>query len=166
MGSARHARRLKEQNVDVVAMFSLEMIGYFSDQRGSQDYPMPFLRLFYPSRGNYISIIGNMKQRQLIRQVKKSMRGATDLPVYSASVPSFVPSVDFSDHKNYWEHGYPAVMITDTAFYRNSNYHKVGDTADTLDYERMSKVVVGVYEAVKNLSEPVSAERESIEHGM
>jgi hypothetical protein len=153
MGSAHHARRLREQDVNLLAMFSLEMIGYFSEEKGSQDYPMQFLRLFYPSRGNYISIIGNTKQWQLIRWVKQSMRGATDLPVYSASVPGFVPGVDFSDHKNYWKYGYPAVMITDTAFYRNRNYHNSGDTAGTLDYEKMSKVVVGVYEAVKFLAE-------------
>jgi len=152
MGSAQHAMRLREQGVEVQAMIALEMIGYFSDEKGSQEYPMGLLRLLYPSRGDYIAIVGNTRQRKLIRRVKGSMKGSTDLPVYSISIPSFVTGVDFSDHRNYWRAGYPAVMITDTAFYRNSMYHGAGDTADRLDYDRMSKVVVGIYEAVKDLA--------------
>jgi hypothetical protein len=79
------------------------------------------------------------------------MRGTTDLPVYSSVAPTFVPGIDYSDHRSYWDYGWNAAMITDTAFYRNHEYHKPGDTADRLDYLRMSKVVIGVYEAVLGL---------------
>lgn len=77
------------------------------------------------------------------------MKGVTDIPVYSINAPEFIPGVDFSDHRNYWSHSFNAVMITDTAFYRNKEYHKVSDTQERLDYGRMSKVVVGVFEAIK-----------------
>jgi hypothetical protein len=153
MGSAHHAGELRRQDVTVRAMIALEMIGYFSDERGSQAYPVRIFRLFYPSRGNFIAVIGNTKQRSLIREVKRSMRGATELPVRSACVPVSLPGVDFSDHRNYWAKGYPAVMVTDTAFFRNKDYHRPGDTAERLDYDRMADVVVGVFEAVKVLSE-------------
>ncbi len=158
MGSAHHAAMLREQGVEVRAMIALEMIGYFSDEKGSQQYPMALLRLFYPSRGNFIGVVGNTKQRELTRRIKRSMRGATDLPVRSISIPSFVPGVDFSDHRSFWAQGFPAVMITDTAFYRNKMYHGDGDTADRLDYERMSQVVVGVFEAVTGLAKSRSVE--------
>jgi len=152
MGSSHHARSLAEQKISVKAMIALEMIGFFSDDRNSQNYPVPLLRLFYPSRGNFISIVGDARQRLLIRKVKRCMNGATDLSVYSILAPASLPGVDFSDHRNYWENNFPAVMVTDTAFYRNHRYHQAGDTADRLDYERMAKVIVCVYEAVVALA--------------
>ena len=152
MGSARHARLLRQQNIEVRAMIALEMIGYFRDRIGSQKFPMRILWLFYPTRGNFVAVVGSLGQRKLIGTVRKHMRGTTDLPVHSLSAPRFVPGVDFSDHLNYWDQGYAAVMITDTAFYRNPNYHAPADTPDTLDYERMAKVVIGVYETVKRLA--------------
>lgn len=152
MGSSHHARSLAEQRTPVVAMLALEMIGYFSEETGSQSYPVPLLSLFYGSRGNFISVVGDTGQWSLIRTVKSAMKGATDLPVQSVAVPNSLPGVDLSDHRNYWEYNFPAVMITDTAFYRNRLYHSPGDTADRLDYERMADVVVGVYEAVTALA--------------
>ena len=152
MGSYRHAQSLRTNGVEVVGMLALEMIGYFNESHGSQSYPVAMLYTIYPSAGNYIVVIGNTQQRTLIARVKGAMKGATDLPVWSASIPSFVPGVDFSDHRCYWAFGYPAVMITDTAFYRNRRYHTAGDTWDRLDYERMAKVVVGTLEAVRALS--------------
>jgi len=152
MGSARYAELLLAQGVDVRAMLALEMIGYFSDDLGSQTYPVRLLHLFYPSRGNFLAIIGNMGQRKLLGQTKRLMRGTTALPVHSACVPSFVPGVGFSDHRNFWAEGIPAVMIGNTAFYRNLAYHGEDDTADRLDYERMSQVVVALFEAVVGLA--------------
>jgi Zn-dependent M28 family amino/carboxypeptidase len=152
MGSARYAELLVSQGVDVRAMLALEMIGYFSDDFGSQTYPIRLLHLFYPSRGNFLAIIGNMGQRKLLGQTKRLMRGTTALPVYSACVPNFVPGVDYSDHRNFWAEGIPAVMIGNTAFYRNTAYHGDDDTADRLDYERMSQVVVALFEAVVGLA--------------
>jgi len=153
MGSAHHAKSLHEQNVHVKAMLALEMIGYFSDAKASQSYPAAIFRLFYPSKGNFIAIIGNTKQRELVKAVKVSMRGTTALPIHSVSVPHFVSGIDFSDHRNYWRYGFPAVMITDTAFLRNKQYHKLGDTPDRLDYSRMADVVTAVFETIKKLDE-------------
>jgi Zn-dependent M28 family amino/carboxypeptidase len=153
MGSAVHARSLKRAGVSVRAMFSLEMIGYFSDDEGSQHFPNPLLRLFYPTKGNFISVIGKLGQGLLVRKIKGAMKGASSLPVYSINAPRSIPGVDFSDHMNYWDAGYPAVMVTDTAFYRNPHYHMAEDTAEKLDYGRMAQVVEGVYAAVIELAQ-------------
>jgi Zn-dependent M28 family amino/carboxypeptidase len=152
MGSAVHARSLKAQDVPVRAMLSLEMIGYFTDAPDSQSYPNDLLKLFYPRRGNYIAVVGKLDQPLIVRRVKKAMLGASKLPVYSINAPRSVPGVDFSDHRNYWEADYDAAMITDTAFYRNHNYHTTRDRPDTLDYARMAMVVQGVYAAVLALA--------------
>lgn len=144
MGSAVHAEALRANDVEVKLMLSLEMIGYFDDRPDSQSYPMPLLRLFYPSSGNFIAVVGNLSQLLAVRKTKRIMRGAVTLPVYSLNGPSFIPGVDFSDHVNYWQQGFPAVMITDTAFYRNDAYHSARDTADRLDYDRMVQVVQGI----------------------
>lgn len=149
MGSAVHARSLQQQGAEVRAMFSLEMIGYFSDEPASQQFPLEALRPFYPSRGNFIAIVGKPGQTSLVRKVKRAMRSASSLPVNSINAPRWIPGVDFSDHVSYWDAGYPAVMITDTAWYRNPNYHTADDTAETLDYARMAMVVQGVHAAVR-----------------
>jgi hypothetical protein len=149
MGSAVHARRLREQDVDVRLMISLEMLGYFSDERNSQRFPLLPLKLFYPSKGNFIGVIGKLDGGRDVRRVKRAMRGATPLPVHSFNgIPGLVVGLDMSDHLSYWHYGYPAVMVTDTSFLRNTAYHTQDDTPERLDYERMAMVVVGVYEAV------------------
>jgi Zn-dependent M28 family amino/carboxypeptidase len=151
MGSAVHADSLAKRKADVSGMISLEMLGYFSDEPGSQTYPAPGMGLLYPSRGNFISVVGNGSSWGFTRRVKARMAGATELPVRSINAPASVPGVDFSDHLNFWVHGWNAVMITDTAFFRNPNYHEITDTADTLDYQRMAHVVTGVYAALTTL---------------
>jgi len=151
MGSAVHANWLAERNADVSGMICLEMLGYFSDEPDSQKYPAPGMGLFYPTRGNSIAVVGNVSSWRFTRRVKARMAGATELPVRSINAPAAVPGVDFSDHLNFWKHGWNAVMITDTAFFRNPNYHQVTDTAGTLDYERMAHVVTGVYAAMTGL---------------
>lgn len=150
MGSAQHAKQTHRQGTLVRAVVVLEMIGYFRDERGSQHFPFQALQLFYPSRGNFLAVVGatGERQRALLREIKGAMRGSTDLPIYSISVPRSVPGVDFSDHRNYWEFGYPAVMLTDTAFFRNPAYHRADDTPDRLDYVRMAHAVEALYEAV------------------
>ena len=128
------------------------MIGYFDDRPGSQSYPSPILRPFYPDTGNFIAVVGNLGQLGVVRRTKRIMRGASPLPVYSLNGPGFIPGVDFSDHLNYWKHDFPAIMITDTAFYRNTAYHSPHDTADRLDYVRMAQVVQGVLAVVYDFS--------------
>lgn len=152
MGSFVHANSLKKEGVKVRTMLALEMIGYFKDEPGSQRYPLFLLRPFYPSKGNFIAVVGKMFQRKLVKTVQKAMQGATPLPVESLNAPRLLPGVALSDHLNYWWAGYPAAMITDTAFYRNPNYHTAFDTPGTLDYQRMAQVVEGVAEAVAVLA--------------
>lgn len=148
MGSYRHAELLKQENADVRGVLVLEMIGYFSDEPGSQRYPIPFLKLCYPSKGNYIALVGGVGDRELIATAKKAMKGSAPLPVYSSCIPRAIESVHLSDHRNYWPFGYPAVMVTDTSFYRNPNYHLASDTWQTLDYSRMAHAVTQVHQAV------------------
>lgn len=145
MGSAWHARSLKEGQRDVRLMLSLEMIGYFSDEPGSQDYPVPGMTVLYPDRGDYIGVVGKLSDFGVMRRVKGAMKGATDLPVYSINAPTFLQGVDYSDHLSYWKEGFPALMVTDTSFMRNQHYHLASDTYEKLDYKRMAKVVQAVY---------------------
>ena len=148
MGSAVHAQSLKDANINVELMLSLEMIGYFSEEEGSQDYPIGLLKWFYPTKGNFIAVIGKMGQGGVVRKMKRMMKAACGIPVKSINAPVALQGIDFSDHRNYWKQGYSAFMICDTAFMRNKNYHEKSDTIDTLDFEKMSEVVKGVYWAV------------------
>jgi Zn-dependent M28 family amino/carboxypeptidase len=152
MGSTVHARSLRAAGRRVRAMLCLEMLGCFSDGPGSQLFPFSALRLLYPDRGNFIAVVGNLGGVGLVRRVKRSMRSASDLPVRSINAPALVPGVDLSDHMSFWRLGDPAVMITDTAFYRNSRYHTEDDTPETLDYGRMAKVVDGLRQVVFDLA--------------
>jgi Zn-dependent M28 family amino/carboxypeptidase len=133
-------------------MISLEMIGYYSEEAGSQDFPSALLRLFYPSQGNFIALATNFQNIPLTRKIKRSMRSASSVPVYSINAPAFVPGIDFSDHRNFWAEGFPALMITDTAFYRNKAYHTQNDKPERLDYKRMAEVMSGVHQAVLDLA--------------
>jgi Zn-dependent M28 family amino/carboxypeptidase len=150
MGSVQHARQVRASGRKVEVMVSLEMIGYFSDQPQSQSFPFPLLGFVYPSRGDFIAIVGRVQDWSATRKVKAGMLGASDLPVCSINASSLVPGIDFSDHSSYWDQGFPALMITDTAFYRNPNYHQAGDVARTLDYGRMAKVVQGVFGVIQS----------------
>ena len=150
MGSFVHAKSLHDSKVNVLGMLSLEMIGYYSDASGSQEYPLPFMKLFYPTKADFIGVVGNFSSSALIRHFKNTMK-LTAIGVESLKAPACLIGVDFSDHMNYWKFGYPAIMITDTAFYRNPNYHSVYDTIHTLNFDRMKEVVKGVYWALINL---------------
>lgn len=144
MGSYVYARSLKKERVKIEGMISLEMIGYFCDRKGCQYYPFPFFRWFYPEEGNFIAFVGNISSKVFTKKVKDAFKKVSALPVESLNTVSLVPGVDFSDHSSFWDFGYPAFMITDTAFYRNPNYHSQGDTADTLDYKRMALLIYGL----------------------
>ena len=144
-GSYIHAKSLAQADVSVRAMICLEMIGYFSDRPNSQKYPLIFMRWFYPDKGNFIAVVGKWGQGSMVQKVQKSLASLSQVPVESLTAISFIPGVSFSDHQSYWKFDYPAVMITDTAFYRNMNYHKPSDTADTLDYDRMAEVIKGLF---------------------
>ena len=149
MGSYIHAKSLLVQKFDVKLMLSLEMIGFFTDKNNSQTFPIDLLKLDYPTVGNFIALVSNLNNRELVRDVKNAMRDASELPIFSINAPKSIPGIDFSDHRSYWNFGFSnAMMLTDTSFYRNPNYHLSTDTPATLDYHRMGEVVAGVYGVV------------------
>lgn len=149
MGSVVHAKNIFAQKEKIEGVIILEMIGYFSDDWFSQKYPFPLLHLFYPCKGNFITVVGATNQMGFTKKVKTGMQGSTELPVFSINAPAFIPGIDFSDHRSYWKYDYNAVMITDTAFYRNKEYHEAGDTYDRLDYNRMAQVILSIFNYLK-----------------
>ena len=150
MGSYVHAKSLKDKEVNVIGMASLEMLGYFSSGEGSQYYPFFLMKLFYPSKGDFIAVVGNFKSSRLVNHFHRYM-GQASIKNEKLTAPSLLPGVDFSDHKNYWKFSYPAIMITDTSFFRNPYYHETSDTIETLDFEKMAEVTRGIYFAITNL---------------
>lgn len=152
MGSYAYARLLKKEGVHLRGMICLEMIGYFSDRTKSQSFPLFFMDRYYPNKGNFIAFVGNRKSEKWILSVKKAFMQGTDLPAEHISAPFIVIGVDFSDHWSFYQFGYPAVMVTDTAFYRNPHYHRPSDTPGTLDFERAAKVADGLSHAIMVIS--------------
>ena len=124
-------------------MYSLETLGYYREEPGAQLYPWPF-KLFYPDRGDFVAFVGDLRSRSLVRRSIAAFRSIATIPSEGVAAPRAVPGVDWSDHWAFWEQGWPAVMITDTAFYRNPHYHTAHDSPDTLDYDRLARVVHGL----------------------
>jgi len=149
MGSYHYAASLKKARVKVEGMICLEMIGFFSDRPGSQHYPIPFMNLKFPKVGNYIAMVGNRKSKKFTMQIAGSFRKSSPLTLVTLNAPAIVVGIDFSDQWSFGKFGYPAFMVTDTAFYRNPNYHSPSDLPDTLDYSRMANVVEGLKAAVE-----------------
>lgn len=147
MGSAVHAASLKESDAPPVGMVSLEMIGYFHEK---QPWPSPLFALAYPSRGDFIAVVGRWADRRLVKDLRRGINGVSTVNAYSYSGPP-ISGTEASDHSSYWAEGYTAVMVTDTAFMRNPNYHAPTDTLETLDFERMAQVVTGVANAVTKI---------------
>jgi hypothetical protein len=150
MGSAHHARALAATGARVRLMISLEMIGTFSDAEGSQRYPVATKRLLYPTRGNFIAVLG--QDGDAVGTVGGAMAAASPLPVETLAGPPGTPGIDLSDNRSYWNAGFPAVMVTDTANYRNPRYHTDDDRPERLDHARMAQVVSGVHCAVQALA--------------
>jgi len=150
MGSYIHAKSLADSGISLKGMICLEMIGYFSNERKSQRYPLPFLKLFYGSRGNYITVVRKFGGGKFSKQIFKGMKKQNLIRTKSFKGPESFQGVDFSDHRNYWHFGYPAVMVTNTAFYRNPNYHKPSDRLETLNKEKMCRVIDEVYLTIRN----------------
>ena len=152
MGSQVYARRCKERGDKISAMISLETIGYFSDAPHSQTYPSPGLGLFYPKVGNFIGFVSNVQSRALLRRVVELFRKHAKIPSEAASLPAFIPGVSWSDQWSFWQHGYPAIMVTDTAPFRYPYYHSSNDTPDKLDYDRFTLVVSGMEKVIQELA--------------
>jgi hypothetical protein len=151
MGSLQHAQGCRANGAALRAMFSLETMGYFSDAPGSQKYPAPLDRL-YPDRGNFIAFVGNLGSRGLVRDSIERFRRHASVPSEGGALPSVLPGVGWSDHWAFWENGYDAVMVTDTALFRDPTYHRSSDIASNLDFERLARVVVGLQRVVEELA--------------
>ena len=152
MGSFVYASRCKARSEQISAMISLETIGYFSDAPRSQTYPSLGLGAFYPTTGNFIGFVGNVRSRTLLRRAISLFRQQGRLPSEGAALPSFIPGVGWSDQWAFWQHGYPGIMITDTAPFRYPHYHAATDTPDKLDYDRFALVVSGVEKMIEELT--------------
>jgi len=153
MGSYIHAKSLHDGDVDVLGMICYEMIGFFSDEPNSQPFPSEALALLYPSVANFIAVVGIERFAEFTGKIHSLMSKDSGIDVQFINFPDAGDIAGLSDHRNYWRFGYPAVMINDTAFIRNPNYHKKTDTIDTLDFDKMTEVVNSTYRAVCGLSE-------------
>ena len=148
MGSYIHAKSLIDQKVDVFGMISVEMIGYFKDEKKSQSYPVGLLSLLYGNKGNYITLVNKSTQGKFARQFSREFRDTKSIRTKKFRAPRILPGIDFSDHLNYWNFGLSALMITDTSFFRNKNYHQTTDTMETLDVTRMAMVIDGILDSI------------------
>jgi hypothetical protein len=131
-------------------MLSLETIGYYSDEPGSQKYPFP-IGLFFPSTANFIGFVGNPSSRGLTRRVVRVFRSYSKFPSEGINAPAVIPGVGWSDHWSFWQAGYPAVMVTDTALFRYRHYHTAEDTVDKIDFDGMTRVVAGLRFVIEDL---------------
>jgi len=147
MGSLVEAKRSAAAGEDIVGMLSLECLGYFSDDPGSQKYPAP-LDSFYPDTGDFIGFVGDTSARSFVRRTIGLFREHAAFPSEGIAAPDSIPGIGWSDHWSYSQVGYPAVMVTDTAPFRNPNYHEPTDLPDTLDYERLARVTSGLAEVI------------------
>ncbi|MBB4807960.1 hypothetical protein HNP38_003300 [Chryseobacterium defluvii] len=146
MGSYVHARYLKDNNIAVYGMASVEMIGYFSEEKGSQEFPVGILSWIYGNKGDFITLVKRFSGAgPFVKNFISNFKSSQQIKTETFPAPKFVTGVDFSDHLNYWKFGYSALMITDTSFFRNKNYHETTDTLDTLDLPRMAKVIDGIF---------------------
>jgi Zn-dependent M28 family amino/carboxypeptidase len=151
MGSYIHAKYLYNNKINVKGMISLEMIGYFSDKPNSQHYPLGLLSWFYGTRGDYITIVQKYWNGKFGNNIRRLMKKNSLIPTKSFKGPASLPGVDFSDHRNYWKFGYSAIMITNTAFYRNKNYHTNTDKIETIDFKRLALTIDELYLTLKQI---------------
>jgi hypothetical protein len=151
MGSYYYAKLCKQRRENVVAMLSLEMLGVYSDEEGSQRYPYPF-SLFYPRVGNFLGFVGNTVSRELVHKCIGSFRGHTQFPSEGCAAPQKYSDINRSDHWCFWEFGYQAIMVTDTSNFRYPLYHTGDDTPDKLDFDRMARVTAGLARVTADLA--------------
>ncbi len=154
MGSRVYARACRQRGDDIRAMLSLETIGYYSDEAGSQRFPSPLFKLFYPSRGNFVAFVSDYRSRPLLKQTVAAFRGNSKFPVECIAMFRSVAGIGWSDHASFWREGYPAVMVTDTALFRYPHYHSPDDTPDKVNYESLAKVTEGLCGTVAALAGP------------
>ncbi|MCX7014965.1 MAG: M20/M25/M40 family metallo-hydrolase [Candidatus Sumerlaeota bacterium] len=151
MGSFQYAARCRANNDNIVAMFALESLGYYDSTPGSQKYPALF-RLLYPSRGDFVGFVGNWHSRRLTRRAIQRFRETTPFPSEGIAAPEFVPGVGLSDQWSFWRQGYSGVMVTDTAMFRNPNYHQSAETVDSVCFDSFARVTVGLARVIQTIA--------------
>jgi Zn-dependent M28 family amino/carboxypeptidase len=152
MGSQVYARAARQRREDIRLMISLEMLGYYRDEPGSQAYP-PLFRHFHPDRGNFIAFVSNRRSGGAMHRAAQAFRAHSDFPLETTATFGWIPGVAWSDHLSFWRAGYPAFMCTDTAFFRNPFYHSAQDTPDKLDYSRLARLTDGLAQMCRELSD-------------
>ncbi len=150
MGSLVYARNSKKQNEKIIAMLSLETMGYYSEEKDSQKYPTP-LNWLYPSKGNFLAFVGNVSSAKLVKKTIASFRRHTQFPSEGVAAPAQIPGIGWSDQWSFWQQGYPGVMVTDTATFRYPYYHTIDDTPDKIDYAKLARVVSGLERVITEL---------------
>ena len=158
MGSVEYLKTFENPAQSIQAMLSLETVGFYSDEPGSQRYPAG-VGFFYPDRGDFIGFVANPASGGLLRRLVRSFRTVATLPSEGAALPTAIPGIAWSDHRSFWDMGIPAVMVTDTAPFRDPAYHRASDTPERLDYERMARLVDGLAHVVTDLSESEASRR-------
>lgn len=154
MGSQYHARGCRQRNENVVGMLSLEMVGYYCDEPGSQNLPPAIprgLRWAFPKRANFLAAVGNPRSAGLLWPFRRGFKRSVSFPLFTIALPERVEEIRRSDNSSFWDQGYRALMITDTSFLRNPHYHMPTDEAETLDFERLAKATLGVAGGVARL---------------
>ncbi|AZA80258.1 M28 family peptidase [Chryseobacterium sp. G0186] len=152
MGSYIHAKYLKDNEIDVYGMASVEMIGYFKDEKGSQNFPIDILSWIYGDKGDFITLVKKLSGAgPFVGNFIDHFKASNQIKTETFPAPKFVGGIDYSDHLNYWKFDFPALMITDTSFFRNKNYHKPTDTLETLDIQRMTKVIDAIFLSIIHL---------------
>jgi Zn-dependent M28 family amino/carboxypeptidase len=156
MGSFVYARRCRERKENVVAMLSLETIGYYTDEKGSQNYPLGLMELLFSTTGNFVSFVGNSKSRKLLKDVVGFFRKYAKFPSEAACLPEQIGGVAWSDQWSFWRNGYPGIMVTDTAPFRYPYYHTQDDTPEKINYDSFSYLVDMLEKVVERLTESKS----------
>ncbi len=151
MGSMVYANAARRRGDRILLMLSLEMLGYYDRRAGTQHYP-PIFRFFYPDRATFIAFVSNLRSRRQMLRAVSAFAAHSDFPVEHVATLGIVPGISLSDHLSFWRQGYRALMVTDTAFYRNPFYHTLRDLPDTLDYSAFARVTEGLHEMVLHLA--------------
>jgi Zn-dependent M28 family amino/carboxypeptidase len=152
MGSFVYAKAAQARGERIVAMLSLETMGYYSEAPGSQQYPAAPLALIYPSVGNFIALVSNLQHVRLMRRAQRAFKARSAFPIQAGAAPAAIPGIGWSDHWSFWQHGYPALMVTDTAPYRYPWYHTAEDTPDKVSFDNLASVVDGLEHVVHVLA--------------
>ena len=153
MGSRVHARQARQRGETIVAMLSLETLGYYSNARGTQRYPPPF-GFLYPSTGNFLAVVGNLPSRRLVMEFLHQFMSVSDFPVEAVATFEWIPGINWSDHWSFWKEGYPALMLTDTAPFRYPEYHSSRDLPEKINGPEFARAAHGIIHAVRRMAGP------------